>query len=406
MMTKAIKQRLKHLHVHTSQGYGGLLARESQILFSYRTADPACEVSLTMPLTIKTYASNILPGVLRQNLPEGFLETWMHERFGKTMKMDDFNMLALTGREMIGRVRCSLAEHDSTDMPTGESLAELLSWKGSESLFDHLAGKYAAISGVSGAQPKVLMSASTSGTTAAGIVEKGIIKDRNLIVKAAGEGFPGLAENEYHCMRIAQQAGVPVPAFWLSDNREVFVIERFDIDAATGMYLGFEDMTALTGRQNSQKYEGSYEIVAQVIDRFVAQEAKKFSFENYFKSLVLSVVLRNGDAHLKNFGLLYSTPMAEDTRLSPIYDIVNTTVYLPKDILALKMDRQKGWPTRRQLIEFGKMHCRIDRPESLMDAMVEAAFAYRPNITPGQIWAPVSAEIAKGIHSIGTKHQY
>lgn len=58
-------QRLKQLFVHTSQGLAGRLARESQIVFGYRTDDPACEISLTMPLRAETYAANILPGVLR-----------------------------------------------------------------------------------------------------------------------------------------------------------------------------------------------------------------------------------------------------------------------------------------------------------------------------------------------------
>ena len=86
--------RLKELHIHTTQGYSGLLSRESQIIFNYLTDDVHCEISLATPLTRKSYAANILPGVLRQNLPEGFLLNWLLEHLGKTMKMDGFNILA------------------------------------------------------------------------------------------------------------------------------------------------------------------------------------------------------------------------------------------------------------------------------------------------------------------------
>ena len=392
---EAAIRRIKQLHVHSTQGYGGVLTRESQIVFNYVNARPDAEISLTMPLRAESYAANVLPGVLRQNLPEGYLLHWLYEHFGKTMKMDDFNILALIGKEMIGRVRCSLEADSATSPPEPEDLKALLTWQGSEDLFEHLAQKYAAGSGVSGVQPKVLVSAHR----AKDVVEKSLMKDQNLIVKSGGADYPGLAENEYHCMQIGRLAGLDVPDFWLSDNRELFVIERFDVDDH-GRYLGFEDMTALTGRQNVEKYDGSYEIAAKVIDTFVSPHHKMNAFRELFKSIVLSVAVRNGDAHLKNFGLLYTTPQTDDVRLSPLYDIVNTTSYLEKDILALKMAKTKSWPSRKMLVEFGRTHCRLDQPGQIIDQVVEAASAYVPQIDPGAIWPRMKKQIDVGAYSI------
>jgi serine/threonine-protein kinase HipA len=386
-------QRLKQLFIHTSQGPAGRLARESQIVFGYRTDNPSCEISLTMPLRAETYSANILPGVLRQNLPEGYLLHWIHERFGKTMKMDDFNILALIGNDMIGRVSVS-REEDHIEQAKAEDLSALLAWKGSESLFDYLAEKYAGTSGISGVQPKVLASAHKE------TVDKGTMKDRNLIIKASGADFDGLAENEFHCMTIGKLAGLKTPEFWLSDNREIFVIERFDIDAKNGEYLGFEDMTALTGKQNNEKYDSSYENVAKAIDLFSSSVCKKQSLTDFFKSLVLSIAVRNGDAHLKNFGLLYTTPHTDDVQLSPLYDIVCTTVYLPRDTIALKMNKEKSWPSRGELIEFGKAHCKQDRPAELIDGILEAIAAYTPTIEPGEIWKEMRTHIDQGVASI------
>lgn len=388
-------QRLKQLFVHTSQGLAGQLTRESQIVFGYRTANPDCEISLTMPLRAETYAANILPGVLRQNLPEGYLLHWMHERFSKIMKMDDFNMLALTGSDMIGRVSVSLDE-ERVAPPKAEDLGALLAWKGTESLFDYLAEKYAGTSGISGVQPKVMATAYGGKET----VDKGAMKDRSLIIKASGADFEGLAENEYHCMTMGKLAGLDVPKFWLTDNKELFIIERFDIDPASTEYLGFEDMTALTGKQNDGKYDSSYENVAKAIDIFASSTCKMSSFAEFFKSLVLSMIVRNGDAHLKNFGLLYTTPQSNDVRLSPLYDIVCTTAYIPRDTIALKMNREKVWPSRATLIDFGKTHCKLDQPAAIIDELLDVVASYTPEIDTGDIWEKMRPEIAKGVNAL------
>ncbi len=389
--------KFTRLHAHTTQGYAGELRRESQHIFNYRTDDASCELSLTMPLTAKSYAANILPGVLRQNLPEGYLKGWMQSHFGKTVKLDDFNMLALTGAHTIGRVSLSQQKEQDDAIPAGENLAELLAWKGTEALFEHLVEKYAAMSGISGVQPKVLMLEKRNRESE--VVEKSTLKDRNLIVKAGGYDYVGLAENEFHCMSIGKQAGLIVPDFWLSDDKGLFVITRFD-RGMQNEYLGFEDMTALTGRQNDEKYTGSYEMIAAVIEKFVSPQFVASSLEELFKSVVLSVVVRNGDAHLKNFGLVYTNPRSNDTRLSPLFDIVNTTGYLPKDTLAVNLAKTKSWPYRKDLIEFGKNVCRVDKASEVIDRIVDAAASYSPTIECGDIWVKVKAEIDRSCSSL------
>ena len=114
----------KHLHVRTSQGYAGELVKESQYVFNYDTDAKASEISLSMPLTAASYVSSILPGVIRQNLPEGFLLSWIRENFAKTMPMDDFNMLTLTGQNTIGRVQCHLERDSAYRTQSGEDLSE------------------------------------------------------------------------------------------------------------------------------------------------------------------------------------------------------------------------------------------------------------------------------------------
>jgi len=63
---------------------------------------------------------------------------------------------------------------------------------------------------------------------------------------------------------------------------------------------------------------------------------------------VLNCALRNGDAHLKNFGIVYDDVLGE-ARLSPVYDLVTTSIYLPKDGLALTLNGTTQWPDSKVL---------------------------------------------------------
>jgi serine/threonine-protein kinase HipA len=381
--------RFKQLYIHTTQGYAGELARESQFVFNYRTDDRNSEIALTMPLRAQSYSANTLPGVLRQNLPEGYLHFWIKEHFGKVARMDDMSILALSGRDVIGRVRCHAHPQGDLIHVEGESLKEILTWQGTEDLFDYLAEKYALVSGVSGIQPKVLVP-EASAPAGKEMVDKATVRGKNLIVKSSGADYPGLAENEYFCMDIARHAGLEVPAFWLSDNRKLFVVERFDF--RDGAYLGFEDMTSLMNRQTDEKYTGSYENVAKAASLFTSPAFTTSSLESLFRSIVLSVLVRNGDAHLKNFGLLYTHPHSDDCRLSPLYDVVNTTIYLPRDTLALKLNGTKSWPSKKDLIAFGKENCRIDYPERIIEQIADTAMEYSPP-EACDIWEQIKPKI-------------
>ena len=168
------------------------------------------------------------------------------------------------------------------------------------------------------------------------------------------------------------KAGLPVPEFWLSQDKKRLALRRFDIDD-TGRYLGFEDMVSLQGKVNDEKYEGSYEGVAFAIEQNASPQLAYASLNEYFESIVLSVILRNGDAQLKNFGMLYEDPTSDDCRLSPLFDVVCTTVHLPRDQMALRLAKSKAWPDRKTLIEFGRRNCHVEHPERAIVRIAETA---------------------------------
>src|SRR6202021_2670463 len=75
--------------------------------------------------------------------------------------------------------------------------------------------------------------------------------------------------------------------------------------------------------------------------------------EKLFTLIALNCALRNGDAHLKNFGIVYDDVLGE-ARLAPVYDLVTTSVYLPKDRLALTLNGTTDWPTAKELRRLGE----------------------------------------------------
>ena len=328
----------------------GLLDRtldQRQYVFAYdQAAEPLdAQVSLTMPMRLESWLSRDLHPIFQMNLPEGALLEAVRRAIAKLAGEDDLTILRVTGGNQIGRSRFSLPQ-DSTPgiMETAESLEELLSYPDTEDLFHDLVSRYALRSGVSGVQPKVMLDATERGTAAVG----------GYIVKSWGADYPQLAANEFFCMTAAKRASLPVPEFHLSENGGLFVMKRFDL-TPEGYSLGFEDMCSLQAVGTAQKYGSTYERVARSLKDFVSGEFLQTAREQFFASLVLSCMIRNGDAHLKNFGVLYERP-GQPVRLAPVYDMVTTAAYIPRDVPALSLAGTKKWWPRKILEKFAVIH--------------------------------------------------
>ena len=116
-------------------------------------------------------------------------------------------------------------------------------------------------------------------------------------------------------------------------------------------------------------------MVARAIRSFVAPNLITSALAQLFDTVALSCAIGNGDAHLKNFGVLYTHPAQDDVRLAPVYDIVNTTMYLPADSLALSLGRRKSrdFAGRYRLLAFAGAFGIEDadaRLDKVQDAMV------------------------------------
>ncbi|HEY9068392.1 MAG TPA: type II toxin-antitoxin system HipA family toxin [Burkholderiaceae bacterium] len=369
-----LPDKLKQLRVTIAGDSAGLLTRESQYTYAYARDDaqqPA--VSLLMPATTLVYTDGDLFPAMDMNLPEGFLFQQILERHPK-QTLTKMHLLALMGDNGIGRVGFALDGEPRQANSAVVSRKTLLESTAGTKLFAQLVDAYLSVSaGVSGVQPKIL------------VPSRAMVPIPDLILKVAGDDYPGLAANEYLCLDAARRAGIAVSGFELSVDGTILVIDRFDV-TAQGQRVGFEDVAALMGRQvhdrlSNRKYEGSYERMAEAIRIFSSSPAD--DLERLYEQLVLSVMVRNGDAHLKNFGVLYTD--AGNARLAPMYDVVTTTIYRYQRpggaeavdrTLALKLRAgrhgSRAYPDADELCAFGREVCGVRRPHEVLERIAQA----------------------------------
>jgi serine/threonine-protein kinase HipA len=155
--------------------------------------------------------------------------------------------------------------------------------------------------------------------------------------------FASVPENEYTMLALARAVGIEVPRTELIDVSEIhglpadagtmegnaLAVQRFDRGTA-GEAIHMEDFAQVFGLYPQDKYHHrSYANIAAVL---WAETGEAGTYE-FFRRLVFSVLIGNGDMHLKNWSLLY--PDRRTPALSPAYDFVATLPYIPNDSLAL-----------------------------------------------------------------------
>ncbi|NDZ13808.1 type II toxin-antitoxin system HipA family toxin [Variovorax sp. WS11] len=357
----------------------GQLLKTSTYEFRYLDPDPEQPpVALLMPPKERlTWQDGDLFPPMDQNLPEGDLFMKIRELFPK-QPMTPMHLLALIGRNGIGRLGYSLPEHPLAAAPPPLSKDELLKTRYTPEVFNELVAAYLSTgAGIAGMQPKIM------------VPDRPTIPIPSLIVKAASAAYPSLAANEYLCLSAARSAGIEVPSFALSDDGQMLILDRFDlVQREDGRIerLGFEDVAALAGLRvreilSDRKYQGSYQRIAELLRQL---RLHSDNLHRFFQQVAFSVMVRNGDAHLKNFGVLYRS--SADVWLAPMFDVVTTSVYryaqypggpeLEDRTLALKLfagrHRTKTYPTTEELHDFGRRICGVSQPARVLEAIAEA----------------------------------
>jgi serine/threonine-protein kinase HipA len=354
-------KKMAMIKVWTDGAEAGLLdrhgSRGSTFLYLPGTL-PVRAVSITMPLRLPSWDTSFgLPPIFEMNLPEGVLRERLRLAFAKsTGTFDDFDLLAIVGRSQVGRIRYTGQEERLQQEVPFQSVDEILGRRRDGDLFRYLIDKFASFSGISGVQPKILVRDENAFGSSSGTGPRLAQSYRGAthIVKfwEANE-YPQLAANEYFCLQTAKKCGLEVPPHRLAEDATALVIDRFDL-RLDGTYRGFEDFCVLNAKRTDQKYSGSYETsVLKRFQQFANSPHVNEDLENLFTLIALNCALRNGDAHLKNFGVVYDDVLGE-ARFAPVYDLVTTAAYLPADSMALTLNGSTRWPAAKQLQMLGE----------------------------------------------------
>lgn len=347
-----MSRRVSALEVFTHDHAAGLLAcgrqpGPTQWSYSYLPSAPE-NVALSMPRSESLYVSPAIHPPFEQHLPEMDLSLFPAAVW-KLIRHDHMGLLLVTGNRRLGRLSFS-----EPGQPTPTSAGIRLTARqlkeidnGEQFLLDTL-GSLSFIPGVSGIQPKTLAHISITDLSPARMsVDTHILKGNR-------SEYPWATVNEYACLQAAENCGLCVPARTLSRDGRLLAIERFDLEPDGQHVIGFDEACSLMGLYAADKYNGSYEAMWRAIKPFLGTAERASSARALFHLLAFNYAIENGDAHLKNFGLLYRS--GYDAQLAPAYDLLTTTCYpsLARDIPALTLGGRKTWAAHRELIQFGK----------------------------------------------------
>lgn len=360
----------------------------------YQPIQDAKHVSLTMTKKgLDGYSSSALHPVFAQNLPEGFNRRFIAEKLARYAKVNDMYLLALQGDHSIGM----LSYQSELEMPEVESISlnDILTYRSTEPLFPQLLEKYYLRNSLAGMQPKV------SIPSVGGTITDRTVEQKDLIVKSFDQEFPLLTVNEYVCMGAANHCGLKPPATYLAENLETFVVERFD-KTSGGVKLGYEDFTTLLKKPNDPdaKYSSSYETLLKAVYLYTNSQVE---IETMYRYIVFNCLIGNGDAHLKNFALLYSQDMSR-IFVSPPFDITHTLIYDTIDNkMALKLAGSKTFPDESHLLKLAEgKEFRIRKAKEIIESISDGIMDYLKRSEEVRLFSGLRESIEQSISSAMT----
>jgi serine/threonine-protein kinase HipA len=199
------------------------------------------------------------------------------------------------------------------------------------------------------------------------------------IVKLPDRSYPQVPETEFATMAWARASGIEVPECTLvrTDQLEgipaeflrgvetlCYAIRRFDrLDS--GQRVHMEDFAQVFGIYADRKYDAkNFESIGNIVYQLGGLPELRV----YVRRLVFMVLSGNGDAHHKNWSLLYQDGI--HPRLSPAYDLLSTVPYLGDgERLALKFGGSKEF-SAVGLATFERMARKLGVDPSLVAAWV------------------------------------
>jgi len=274
-------------------------------------------------LTARHAAALRLPCWFSNLLPEGRLREWIAADRNVSPQRE-MELLAQVGHDLPGAVRILPAEENGTEFEWSpeppparvlEAPEDAVGWRFS------LAGVALKFSMLAKGDRLTLPAHGVGG---------------DWIVKLPDQTYPDVPRNEFTMMSLAASAGITVPPVrlvhrdeldglppnvWPGREEWAYAVRRFDrTDDREPVHI--EDLAQVRNVYPDNKYRGNYETVAALVYRGHDITALR----EFARRLAFTVLISNGDAHLKNWSLIY--PDGRIPQLAPAYDLESTAFYL------------------------------------------------------------------------------
>ena len=328
------------------------------------------------------YSSRMkLPPFFSNLLPEGVLREYMVKRL-KIHHDHEFDMLMALGQSLPGAIRA---------LPADEPPEAKLDYRQDTT---HAARDATPIKfSLGGSQLKFSM-VEHGGKFA---LDNG---DEEWIVKPPHPTYPNVPANEYTMMRLAAATGIQTP--------DIKMVKLDDIDLAglRGLFLPQRETRAYAVKRYDRTAAGRVHVedFAQVFNVYADQEYKATNYDTigrlifdlfpnrfeqlteFIRRLVVNILIGNGDAHLKNWSVIYKDKITP--QLSPVYDLVSTIHYVPNDSLALNLGGEKRFESFNET-HFERLARRMEAPPKFVLDIVKETV-----VTAQKEWPAILREAA------------
>lgn len=199
------------------------------------------------------------------------------------------------------------------------------------------------------------------------------------ILKPQVAEYEALPESEQLIMTMADMAGIStVPHALIKDSAGLaYITKRIDRNFSADKIemLAMEDFCQLDLRLTEDKYRGSYERCAKIIQQYSSRVGVDMA--EFYVRLVFCFIVGNSDMHLKNFSLIETAEGSGKYILSPAYDLlpVNANVPADKEQFALAMNGKKTTIRKSDFLKFAGT-CSMDR--STAEKLIEDLVRFTP----------------------------
>ncbi len=177
------------------------------------------------------------------------------------------------------------------------------------------------------------------------------------ILKPQVDNFKKLPEAEQLIMSLADMVNiktVPHGLIKMNLSKYAYITKRIDrkFNKDSIKLIPMEDFCQLGNKLSIDKYHGSYEKCARIINKYSSQ--RELDLSELFYRIVFFFITGNSDMHLKNFSLIENEN--NEYILSPCYDLIPVNIIMSEDKeeMALTLNGKKQNLRKGDFIKFGE----------------------------------------------------